>query len=1416
MTRDPFLSADPFHRLSAIEKLVSLTGYRFNISAQEFIPTSSRNRPFRGDGGVFSTPFIPTDLGSDRFTMDEPRWMSKLKHASNFPIELKRQIQELGWDDSDQGEEQETLKKVLTPLALLPSLYLEEQEESVNDNAADGVGLGPSSRKGEGESKQYSVSKIIARRKRGATVHALTAANLGMVDLLGDDFGPVSSSLRELLESYMRDDPALFLRPFLGGLGKCKVERHRELLTRVRYLVNLKAKLPPGFAYILFNYLAGMLKWLTRENKADGLVLMTLIHPILAELILSTHEISMRDLRKNKIEHLVASTGRFWFTHEQPASMFPRALTELKTPFCILEIPWQLFLVGTLRISHIQFLTNFLIRYPREVYAVKKTLQEYEPTPVPGSRKPVSTIGDIYFPDISLRKKHDTRFVFEGEYDTESDEIKPVPRLSQQEEDIGLLSALRARVWLRFIDTLLNGLNKNYNDRAELERILRGVNMIIMEYHQDFGIIGQALVLYTRIVTRFKRLFVSNRGYSTFLPALFKVFCEVERLSHVRSAIIFAWCRFYAVHEESFVFQMLGTLVPLILSAYEKSVQLGAWMSDNLYNIMHAMHNPPRLGATSDVLGLQLQVELDDHERSIQERIDAASDPMAMPFSTSILKPFGKNVTSSMAPLVVNNYDNRPFHLPNFVKLFLTIIAYDPGSLRAEQFVKMFRHMLPRFCTLGHLDGLVNEGIIALIDVFLKFSKTAKPAFANATGNAHGGGPHISINIHSILDDRNDRAQSSVRGEATQHAYGKQWQQNDRLRIKKEFVLLVNQFFKNRGTLNEANHEKMAQIIRIVLRDYASIRGSYCATDWIKNYLIDCLHAMVDMRNYTKAFRTLLVQIYGQYRTQWKTVDAADLYEGLAIVLEQGQGKAVNMHDIAGVMKDRFVPLGLMIATRPSEWEQGKENHTRFCNALVRLIVAIMENSTQDVLSEIERLSPSVPLLGKVVIPLCLQYDLRWDYGSIALVRRFRPEPTSNWMRLMGYVSKACSQASLLKSKPGGFSLSVLASNMGQTSNSENADATEMAPEAGDLKQTPTSTAHLFSLSILAMKAILIRGFKSFDKVKGSWFQVAFFVKSILIFGQSLKALKPKRSSSGRSTPRTPQSPAISPLYPTTPKTIAESARSSFQAGASAPEPPLSISVLYDYSTWCFLEFVVSYKTPMMLLLREFVHEKLRQLGSSSRNSMLNSPGLGGRPHSPATSFHQRPRWRSWGYNASPVSKEDSDVLQVNTSEISQRSATQPQSPDASPTCGVGLHIPSSSRQPPSPSSPALSVRVPSEWTVEEGEQPDASRLNLRSPKNETGHNKRGTQNSLPHSSTAPGELQTIHAHTIHAVVNIQACMGYRPTVTGSSSEQVRQWRWTYREAVEKVAKEWRLIMQLYEQVSDEENPSSLSTTASP
>src|SRR5258708_28160966 len=64
---------------------------------------------------------------------------------------------------------------------------------------------------------------------------------------------------------------------------------------------------------------------------------------------------------------------------------------------------------------------------------------------------------------------------------------------------------------------------------------------------------------------RFHRLFTSGGGYTLFISVLFKVYSESESNEGVRLAIEYSVNRFYAVHQEAFVFQALNMLSHIVM-----------------------------------------------------------------------------------------------------------------------------------------------------------------------------------------------------------------------------------------------------------------------------------------------------------------------------------------------------------------------------------------------------------------------------------------------------------------------------------------------------------------------------------------------------------------------------------------------------------------------------------------------------------------------------------------------------------------------------------------------------------------------------------------------------------------------------------------------------------------------------------
>ncbi|KAL1925577.1 uncharacterized protein VTP21DRAFT_460 [Calcarisporiella thermophila] len=1365
MISQDLYDSNPVTRADCVRKLSAIFGYRFDLLTQVYLPDPSRRRPFRGH--VLNVPFVSTDLGSTKLSLDEPIWMSKLRHASNFPIEMRKKIEELGWEEEDV-EERERLKRLHTPVSLMPTASLDDEEEPSGGNGMDqsssGAGLDQSSR---------SVTSTRQTKKRGVLVPAFSFTSLSLVDLLNEPHGGVHNQVHELILYFLRDDPLIFLRSFFSELGKAGPDRQRELLTRLSYLLSMQNRFPPGFVFHLFNHLTGLLKWHSRENKEGGLELMTLVHPLLAALIASTNDLSIRDLRKNKVEVFLGCTGQFWFNEGTPASMFPRGLTSSAKGFEVLDLPLQLFLVTMLRISHVHLMTNYLIRYPREVFSVKKTFHPYVPMSLTGAEGEQGGMEDeeFFFPSLDF-------LVRSGSHRTPS----------KREHDAKMISALRARNWIRFVHTMLQRLNRNYNDRKELQIIINGVNYILQEHHHDYGIVGQAVVVYIHAADHFRRLFNNNRGYSIFLPSLFRVFCEAEHITAIRTAIIFAWSRFFSLHAESFVFQALGCLVPLILKAYDKSDDLGKWMTQSLHTLLKSLGSSSHMFSSADLLGVALEMEMDEKQARVNDTEDGIPN---FPNPNNTLSRKYSQLSNGNSSLPVTLPVDRVFSLEDSFKLFLTVIAYDPGSLRAEQMVRMLGHMVQFLMEESQgMVQLVSEGISALLGAFVRFAKSSRP-FLGASGGLGAGTEEEASNEADALG-------GNRRAEQAQNAYGKQWLQNDRLNIKKEFVQLIRLFLKAGGALSDADHERVANLIRFIIRDYVNAKIN-CNTKWIQAYIADGLRHIGDTEQMKSALLHLLTALHPPYKQNMRTIDFSDMVGGIAAILRHSNGMLAGLPDIASVVREKFVSAGLANVVRYTDWEgEASTRQILLCENLSILMATLMTFSNEDVLREIEKLVPSPFLLAHVVIGVCVHFrpdeSVVASISSNALTTGVSQRVTSQWMRLLTYTVRACTRESILKAKPVGFSLSSLGSASPTAANESDDQRPLSTNLSSNAAASATATATLM-IVFNALKLILVLAEKHLRSVPDIWVRVALFTQRLL--GQP-SGMGLKISFSGQHTPLQEggfgmeffggTSPAISPL-----------ANPGLSPGAASNPFTLRITpTAVDFVLWSFLELVTLYKTPLFIYMRTFIHEKLHEVPAGITSSMLSPMGSPSSAASPvllgssaaqrarSQENSRRSRWRSWG---------GSTVLDRSPS-ISDRSGLDVQQDSGngkpygtSPTV-VGLGIQSSPSIPQEESSGSF---LHPHSNTSDVESRHSSHIGGRSfSSSRSPYASMRLSRSPLSSRSMPGT--NILEEILRAMSSVRASMGYDTPSLSNSRVQY----WSRSLAVQQLMYERSLILQTY------------------
>ena len=381
---------DPEKRMGAVHRLSYLFLYRRFVTFQT-IPfetpllnsvarfATADVRPYLSAFKTPATmvPFVPPDFGSDDLAViNEPEWLMKLKEVAR---QIRRQesngtqdqisragdmtnagSQIHGWDLEEEARQSERRRRLETMVLLLPSTALADSVSS-EGRAAKTKSIFPST---------------------------LTLFSFGVIDTTADSFGPLHILSREIISDMIRDDPNLFLRAFFSELPVASYERQMALITRLRRLLLSRKNLPSAFSHMLLNYLIGFMKWTiieTKKNKFDTVVAFV---PLVAELVAAVQGMSFKDFRKGRVEALLLSLGRFWYSEAVSQGVFPKALESMpdkdfananRKAYQFLAVPPLGMKTSLLRCSQTQLMIQFLLRYPIEVNAFRRIIRDSFP-----------------------------------------------------------------------------------------------------------------------------------------------------------------------------------------------------------------------------------------------------------------------------------------------------------------------------------------------------------------------------------------------------------------------------------------------------------------------------------------------------------------------------------------------------------------------------------------------------------------------------------------------------------------------------------------------------------------------------------------------------------------------------------------------------------------------------------------------------------------------------------------------------------------------------------------------------------------------------------------------------------------------------------------------------------------------------
>ncbi|KAL1409523.1 hypothetical protein Q8F55_003506 [Vanrija albida] len=598
-------------RSRALLKLGLLYAYRFQVTTQPTI-TEGRAPIFKFSRRVLD--FVPTEIGSPQWTLPrDAQDVALEKYGRALPLELRQRLMELGWseDASIAASDNE-----LVPVTKIPPTEPTDDGGADKEVARPGTPTANPLTRTLSNSSEASTSMTTQVRRAIIPPALLTLIIEQAIHLQYTDDLAVRVLSDEVVRLLERDDAARFVRPVMDNLD----DNLPHALERLNAVITDPT---PSFAYTGLNAIVGYLKKVYRINLSHQY--WALIVGTVARLIPHVSEISLRDFRKFKAEHLI----------------LPASILDDETGFRAHQA-WVENLVEV-QTAQLMVLFQVLRVNRRDVYIVKKML-------------------------VNLK--------VEGA-------VHHLPF---------------ARAWLELVVRLFSFLNSNYNDRTELDRLLKNIStMLRVHGSTDMIVVGQALRALTIASARFRRLFASI-GFVDTMAAVYYVYAHAN--PSIRDAIEYACRSFFRIHQEVFVYQMcLG-------------IAESPFNPEQAYRLVSSLSNEdhPVAGLASGIRGLNENAEItallqmigDGREMTFSEIGSEASERQAR-----------KAANISLYPAV--------FPRENIIRLIATVISVNAASPRAIKFLRLFTAILPHI-----VDEPSKELMVDAVDAIGRFVHRGK------------------------------------------------------------------------------------------------------------------------------------------------------------------------------------------------------------------------------------------------------------------------------------------------------------------------------------------------------------------------------------------------------------------------------------------------------------------------------------------------------------------------------------------------------------------------------------------------------------------------------------------------------------------------------------------------------------------
>ncbi|XP_066993860.2 protein unc-80 homolog [Anabrus simplex] len=465
---------------------------------------------------------------------------------------------------------------------------------------------------------------------------SLCSAVIQIINLLDDaavsaDGNAVYEVAYQVIWSCLVEDSALFLRYVLERLTREKQDLMFKIL---RHLVRFVPKLPQQAAFALYNYIIGYVMFYVRSPQEDGQKLIGTALSILWMVVHSVHGIMFKDLkqilRKEQCDASILLTANVpsakkIVVHgpQEPdaggiPSQFP---VQEDTQFCqILRESLDFFGIAEARHKEF-FLVDHKTRqihnpssYVRDYYFFKRSqypqleLIHMKPEEAFNALQQQELlhkfveIGKVLLTWAILKNVDMVvqRVVFLHE------ELMKLPSFPRKalEADLDLykggemgkellgLDVLHKFMWVRLIARMFEAMAGNFAYSGDIHLFLNVLNGAVILHSEDACILRYVTATYINAAHNFKNIFSTN-GYLLIMPTLLQLYSNHQTNKLVKTTVEYAVKQFYLMNRKPFILQMFGS-VSAILDTDDDSQYGDAHkvQSNCLFNLLLSLETP--------------------------------------------------------------------------------------------------------------------------------------------------------------------------------------------------------------------------------------------------------------------------------------------------------------------------------------------------------------------------------------------------------------------------------------------------------------------------------------------------------------------------------------------------------------------------------------------------------------------------------------------------------------------------------------------------------------------------------------------------------------------------------------------------------------------------------------------------------